>query len=141
MTTDLVHATAMAVWGLGLPLLFWHRFERLSHAYTLFSITFVLTSVVSHLTFGECILTTLARELWQAGGSFREAVPFTVTLTNRVAGLRPSTRSAVLLWEGAVLLTSLGSLWSWRKARRRHGATLRASCSRHSRQDLPAGGA
>lgn len=124
MGTDLAHATAMLAWGLGLPLLFWHRFERLSHAYTLFAIVFVLTSVASHLTFGECVLTSLARQLWRAGGSFRDTVPFTVTLANRVAGLRPSARSAVLLWEAAVLVTSLGSLWSWKKAHERRGAKL-----------------
>jgi hypothetical protein len=127
MAVDLTHAAAMLAWGLGLPLLFWHRFEKLSHYYTMFAVLFVVSTVASHLAFGECFLTRLARTLWLASGATREAAPFTVVLTNTIAGIRPSTRSAVLVWELAVLLTSFGSLWSWRKAQARRGAKLRAS--------------
>jgi hypothetical protein len=124
MTVDVAHALAMLVWGLGLPLLVWHRFERLSHLYTLFAAVFVVSSVGSHWALGECFLTTLARSLWNAAGAWRDSVPFTVTLTNTIAGIRPSTRSAVVAWEIAILATSVGSLWSWRKAKRRRSATL-----------------
>lgn len=124
MSVDVTHALAMLAWGLGLPLLVWHRFERLSHLYTVFATLFVVSSVGSHWAFGECFLTSLARALWNAAGTWRDSVPFTVTLTNTVAGIRPSTRSAVLAWEIAVLGTSLGSLWSWRKAQRRRSAKL-----------------
>lgn len=124
MTVDVTHAAAMLVWGLGLPLLFWHRFERLSHWYTWFAASFVVTTVLSRIALGECFLTTLARELWEAAGGFRDHVPFTVVLVSTVAGLRPTTRTAVLLWELAVLFTSLGSLWSWRRAHARRSAKL-----------------
>jgi hypothetical protein len=126
MAVDVTHAAAMLAWGLGLPLLFWHRFERLSHYYTIFAALFVITTVSSHLVLGECFLTRLARPLWLASGAMREAVPFTVVLTNTIAGIRPSARSAVLAWELAVLLTCFGSLWSWHKAHARRGAKLRA---------------
>jgi hypothetical protein len=124
IVVDLTHASVMLAWGLGLPLLFWHRFEKLSHFYTLFAMAFVLTTLGSHLLLGECFLTSLARMLWQASGALQENVPFTVILTNTIAGIRPSTRGAVLAWELAVLVTSLGSLWSWRKARSRRAAKL-----------------
>lgn len=124
MAVDVTHALAMLVWGLGLPLLVWHRFERLSHLYTWFAALFVVSSVGSQWVFGECFLTSLARWLWTASGAWRDAEPFTVVLTNTVAGIRPSTESAVLVWEFAVLVTSLGSLWSWRKAQRRRSAKL-----------------
>lgn len=124
MAVDVTHALAMLVWGLGLPLLVWHRFERLSHLYTLFAAFFVVSSVGSHWVLGECFLTALARGLWNAAGAWRDSVPFTVTLTNTIAGIRPSTRSAVFVWELAVLVTSLGSLWSWRKAERHRSAKL-----------------
>lgn len=124
MGLDVAHAVAMLVWGLGLPLLVWHRFERLSHLYTLFAALFVVLSVASHWTLGECFLTTLARSSWQASGGWRDAVPFTVVLANTVAGIRPSTQNAVLVWEAAILMTSLGSLWSWRKAHLRGDARL-----------------
>lgn len=115
---DTLHALSMLAWGLGLPLLFWHRFRRLSHAYMVFALVFVVVSVVSHLLLGECVLTTLARKLWLLGGGYREGVPFTALLANTVAGLRPTRREVVLLWEGAVFLTSAGSLWCWLRTRR-----------------------
>jgi hypothetical protein len=124
MGVDLVHVLTMLAWGVGLPLLFWHRFERLSFFYTLFATAFVVATVASRLSLGECFLTTLARELWTASGGYRERVPFTVILANTVAGLRPSARSAVLAWEAAILVTSLGSLWSWHRAHVRRGARL-----------------
>lgn len=124
MVVDVGHALVMLVWGLGLPLLVWHRFERLSHAYTVFSALFVVASVGSQLALGECFLTSLSRSLWVASGGWREQVPFTVIIANTVAGIRPSTQAAVRAWEVAILATSLGGLWSWRKARLRRSAKL-----------------
>jgi hypothetical protein len=115
---EIVHALAMIAWGLGLPLLVWHRYERLVRAYMWFALGFVTTSIASNLVFGECFLTTLARHLWTAAGGFREQVPFIVLFTNAVAGIRPSTREAVLAWEVAIVATSIGTLWCWRKTRR-----------------------
>jgi hypothetical protein len=114
---DLVHAGSMLVWGLGLPLLFWHRFRRLSRAYVMFSAIFVLVSLGSHALLGECVLTTLARHLWLAGGGYRDGIPFTALLANAVAGIRPTQREVVLVWELAVLASSVGSLWCWWKTR------------------------
>jgi len=126
MGVDLTHAAVMLAWGLGLPFLFWHRFERLSQAYTLFAVVFVIATVASNSALGECFLTRVARELWEASGGYRDRVPFTVLLTNTIAGIRPSDRGVVLLWEGAVLVTALGSVWSWWKARVRRSAKLSA---------------
>ena len=111
--TDVVHVAAMLAWGLGMPLLFWHRFPRWTRAYMWFSMVFVVVSVASRALLGECFLTTLARELWNSGGGFRERVPFTVIATEWIAGIRPTTREAVLLWEVAVFATSAGGLWCW----------------------------
>ncbi len=120
-TVDLVHAASMLVWGLGLPLLFWHRFPRLSHAYLLFSVAFVTISLGSHLLLGECALTTLARHLWLAGGGYRSGVPFSALLANAVAGIRPTEREVVVAWELAVLATSAGGVWSWLRMRAPRG--------------------
>jgi hypothetical protein len=111
--TDIVHAGVMLVWGLGLPLLFWHRFLRLSRAYMWFSLVFVVVTAASRVLIGECFLTTIARELWLGGDGFREQMPFTVLLTEWVAGIRPTAREAVLLWEFAVFVSSAGGLWCW----------------------------
>jgi hypothetical protein len=141
MSVDVVHASAMIVWGAGLPLLVWHHYRTLSRLYTWFAAAFVIISVASQWALGECFLTRAARELWLRSSDFREGVPFTVLFANTVAGIRPTTRTAVLLWEAAVLVTSAGSLWSlYRHARHedRHGDE-RGSAQRprapHDRQE------
>lgn len=118
-TVDLAHALSMLAWGLGLPLLAWHRFPRLSRAYMWFAIAFVLVSVVSHHVLGECVLTTGARWLWHASGRPRDAAPFMTLLVNNIAGIRPTNRSVVHAWELAVLATSVGSLWCWARTSRK----------------------
>ncbi|MEI9941887.1 MAG: hypothetical protein WDO69_32130 [Pseudomonadota bacterium] len=114
-SVDLTHAVSMLVWGLGLPLLVWHRFPRLSRAYMWFAAAFVVISLVSHGALGECVLTRIARELWRAGGGYRDGVPFVALLANSIAGLRPSNRQVVLVWEAAIFLTSVGGLWCWHR--------------------------
>lgn len=103
----------MLVWGMGLPLLVWHRFRRLSEAYMFFSLAFVTVSVGSHLLLGECVLTTLARKLWLAGGGYRDGIPFTAKMASVIAGIHPTQREVVLAWELAVVVGSAGTLWSW----------------------------
>lgn len=117
---DLVHVLAMLAWAVGLPFLVWHRYPRLSYAYTVYAIAFVLISQLSHLTLGECFLTTLSRILWASAGS--EALgSFTVRLVNFVAGIRPTEESAVLVWEVGILATAVAVLFSLYRARRHGG--------------------
>jgi hypothetical protein len=112
---EVTHGLAMIAWGLGLPLLVWHRYQRLSRAYMWYALGFVVISVISNQLLGECFLTTLARRLWLAGGGYRDGVPFTVLFANAVAGIRPTAREAVLAWQVAIVATSIGTLWCWRK--------------------------
>ena len=114
-SVDFVHALIMVLWGVGLPLLIWHRFQRLSRAYMWFASGFVALSLASHYALGECFLTTLARMLWRAGGGYRDGVPFMAVLANTIAGIRPTKRSVTLVWEAAVFATSVGSLWCWHR--------------------------
>jgi len=115
--SDLTHIAAMLIWAVGLPLLLWHRWPRLSYAYTVYAIVFILLSQLSHFTLGECFLTTLSRRLWASAGE-QVVGTFTVRLVNVVAGVRPSDESAVLLWEAGILVTSVAVLWSLYKSRR-----------------------
>jgi hypothetical protein len=115
---ELTHGLLMLVWGVGLPLLVWRRWPRLRHVYIWFSLGFVLVSLASHLLLGECVLTRWAHSLWQASGEASERVPFIVTFTNRVARIRPSTDTAVLIWELAIAAYCLLGLWGWRRAGR-----------------------
>ena len=54
-----------AAWVLGLPLVFWHRFPRVTNAYVVYAIGFILLNQISHALLGECFLTALARACWQ----------------------------------------------------------------------------
>jgi len=115
---ELSHGLLMLAWGLGLPLLVWRGMPRLRRAYIWFSLGFVAVSLASRWLLGECVLTTWARWLWEAGGGHGESVPFIVTFTNRVASVRPSTDTAVLIWEVAIVLYCLVGLWGWRASAR-----------------------
>jgi hypothetical protein len=116
---ELAHAVLMLAWGLGLPLLFWHRWPRLSRAYVWFAIGVIGASIASQLALGECVLTTLARRLWILAGGFRDDVPFVVTCVNAVARVRPSTRAAVLAWQFAIAITAIGVAWHFGRENRR----------------------
>jgi hypothetical protein len=111
---ELIHGLLMVAWGLGLPLLVARRLPRLRRIYSFFSLAFVGVSLLSHALLGECVLTTCARALWAASGGFAEQVPFIVSFTNRVAGIRPSADAAVLIWELAILLYCVLGLWGSR---------------------------
>jgi hypothetical protein len=117
---DFVHIAAMAAWALGLPLLFWHRWPRLSFAYTLYAVVFVIASQGSQWVLGECFLTTFSRDLWAAAGVQADGT-FTGRLVNFVAGIRPRTESVLVIWEVAIVVTCLAVCWSLfvRYARRR----------------------
>jgi len=128
-TVEFSHGLMMIVWGLGLPLLIWHRFRRLSRLYMWLSLVFVGGSVLSHQLLGECVLTALARSLWQAAGVQTEDVPFVVQFTNQVARIRPSAKSAVLAWEAAIAVYCVAFLWGRRLAQRspQHGCVQPAA--------------
>lgn len=117
---DVVHTLAMVVWGLGLPLLLWHRWPRASRAYLWYALSFVVISVGSHQIFGECFLTRLARVLRAHGDPnvLSDYSSFSVRLVNFVAGIRPSERSAVLAWEFGLAISSVIMLRYLYKTRR-----------------------
>jgi hypothetical protein len=129
---ELLHGLLMLAWGLGLPLLLWRRLPRLRRAYIWFSLTFVGISLVSHALLGECVLTTWARALWEASGGYAEKVPFIVTVTNRIAHVRPSTDAAVLVWQVAILAYCVLGLWGWRWLPRVEPSSVPASHPRRA---------
>lgn len=117
---DVLHALLMVAWVLGLPLLFWHRYPRLTRGYAIYALSFIILSQVSHYALGECFLTTLSRALWLAGSPDPGAVAgewFTVRLAYAVFRLSPSHRSIVYVSEALILLTAVGMLISMRRLR------------------------
>jgi hypothetical protein len=117
-TVDLMHALSMAAWALGLPLLVWHRWPRLTRAYAIYAIAFVVISQSSRLVLGECFLTTIARALWQQPGGATAHEWFTVRLAQAVFSLSPSHRSIAIASEVLAVLTAAGVLFAMRKLSR-----------------------
>ncbi len=118
---DALHALAMVAWIGGLPLLFWHRYPRLTRVYGVYAILFIVASQASHYGIGECFLTTAARHLWLEAPSPGEAVGewFTVRFAKAVFHLTPSHRAIVFVSESLILVTSLGVLFSLHAERKR----------------------
>ncbi len=46
--TDLVHATLMAAWFAGLPLLFWRAHPRVTRIYAVYALLFIVLSQLSN---------------------------------------------------------------------------------------------
>ena len=122
---DFLHALLMVAWVAGLPLLFWHRYPRLTRWYAVYAVVFIVLNQASRLFLGECFLTTIARFLWEHGGAPPRTAPgewFTVRLAMMVFHLTPSHRSIKLLSELLILVTAVGMLWSTRRGRKGGGA-------------------
>lgn len=116
---DALHALLMVVWVLGLPLLFWHRWPKLSIAYGIYAVVFVVATRASDYALGECFLTTLSRRFWVAGGSGAGTEGwFTVRFAQLVFGLTPSQRIIAVGSEALVLITAIGVLASLQRFRR-----------------------
>jgi hypothetical protein len=109
---DLIHALLMAAWVLGLSLLFWHRWPRLTRAYALYAVGFIVVNQISYALLGECILTTLARACWRnapgGAGSAASDEWFTVRIAQAIFRLTPSHRTIKLASEALILLTAAG---------------------------------
>jgi hypothetical protein len=119
---DVLHALLMAAWALGMPLLFWHRWPRLTRAYAAFAIIFIVVSQGSRMVLGECFFTTIARWLWEhpsASGAAPHASSewFSVRLAEAIFRMTPSHRSVVILSEALTLVVAAGTLFSMRRLR------------------------
>jgi hypothetical protein len=112
-SVDLAHAFLMVAWVLGLPLLFVHRWPRLSRTFALYAIAFVALNLASRALLGECFLTALSQICWdQAARSAHHApVPhewFTVRLAEAAFRLTPTHRGIKLASEGLIFVTAVG---------------------------------
>ena len=99
---------------LGLPLLFWHRYPKLTLGYGVYAVLFVIVSRASHWIGGECFLTTISAKLWRAGATMAPESDewFTVRLARFVFGMTPSHRAVAWGSEALILVTALGVLFS-----------------------------
>jgi hypothetical protein len=134
---DLIHALLMAAWVLGLPLLFWNRWPRLSREYALYAIAFILANQISLALIGECFLTALARAAWQSSrppASLPEPAEwFTVRLARAVFRMTPSHRAIKTASEALILVTAIGVVF-----RGLGGRVRPRAAPRHDGADTPA---
>ena len=120
VTVDVLHALLMVLWVGGLPLLFWHRWPRLTTWYGSFAIAFIVLNQVSRFFLGECFLTTIARAFWERAWFTRPAHVdewFTVRFATVVFHMTPTHRSIALVSEALIFVTALGALYSMRRLR------------------------
>ena len=122
---DVVHALAMVAWVIGVPLLFWHRWPRLSVWYARYAVGFAVLNVGSQWLIDECFLTTLSRWLWTRGGPAPNPTEewFSVRFAESVFGLTPTHELVKRLTEAMIVVTAVGTLWTLRRTRRSPGAT------------------
>ncbi len=109
----------MALWVLGLPLLFWHRWPRLTQVYGVFSISFIVVNRASMWILGECVLTAIARACWQRGTGSASEEWFTVRLARAVFDLTPSHEAVKHTSEALIAIAAIGALVSLRRLRRK----------------------
>ena len=124
---DFFHAMVMVVWVVGLPLLFYRRWPRLTRAYAIYAVSFVVLSQGSELLLGECFLTTLARACYQNSPTAIASYEwFTVRMAEAVFSLSPSRRSIVYASEGLIVATAAGVLLWLRSHRQQKRTTATA---------------
>jgi hypothetical protein len=109
---DFLHALFIAAWALGLPLLFWQRWPRLSRAYAAYAVAFVTLNLLSDWIIGECFLTTITRHLWENAATHPKNIHewFTVRFAELVFRLTPSHESIKLVSKALVFVTAIGVL-------------------------------
>jgi hypothetical protein len=127
---EFLHAVAMAAWVLGLPLLFWHRWPRLTRVYAWYAISFVVLSQGSQWVLGDCFLTTWTDRLWDSASptqTSRASEWLTVRLAQAIFHLSPSHRAIVIASETLAIVSAVGMLVSLRHLRGPARATTPAA--------------
>jgi hypothetical protein len=116
----------MVAYFIGIPLLFFHRWPRLSRVYAVYAVSFVVFSQGSKLLWGHCFLTPLAGELWHLSGTPVVAAEwFTVRLSNLIFHSAPSHRNISWIGDALVLITAVGAALRLRSHADRHPSSMR----------------
>jgi hypothetical protein len=110
--TDLFHAIVMLAWVLGLPLLFWYRYPKLSSNYAIYSIFFIIVNLSSQYFLGRCILTEISDYFWKHSSAHVDTSEwFTVKFSKLIFGLTPSHFLIKRITEFLILISSIGGLF------------------------------
>jgi hypothetical protein len=123
---ETIHATFMVAYFVGIPLLFFHRWPRVSRIYAVYEVAFVVFSQGSKLVWGHCFLTPLAGGLWhRSGAAIATNEWFTVRLSNLVFHSAPSHRIISWIGDAFVLVTAIGAVLRLRSHADRHPSSQR----------------
>jgi hypothetical protein len=116
---DVLHALLMLLWVLGLPLLLWHRWPRLTRGYAWYAVVFIVVNLASQYALGECFLTTIARHFWEHASNVPEHLDdwFTIRFSDLVFRMTPSHVAVKRATQGLIFLTAVGMLYTMRKLR------------------------
>jgi hypothetical protein len=110
--TDIIHALLMVLWMLGMPLLFWHRYPRLSIVYCCFCLAFIVVNQVSQWVLGECIFTTIANYFYTRSDMAFPKEWFTVRLAMIVFGLTPTHWIIKIATQILVSASAIGAIYT-----------------------------
>jgi hypothetical protein len=112
ISIDVFHALVMIIWIVGLPLLFWHRYPKLSQAYLWYALTFIIINQVSHYLLGECVLTTASSFFWNKVKSADAHEWFSVRFAYFIFGLTPTHKGIKIATEIIIAIAAFGGLYS-----------------------------
>lgn len=117
VSIQVLHALVMILWILGLPLLFWHRYPKLSIGYAFYAVVFIIINQVSHYTLGECVLTTIERWFWQHSLMHEPTEQwFSIRFAQLIFGFTPSHKGIKISGEVLIALCAVGGMFSiWKK--------------------------
>lgn len=109
---DVCHAVLMVLWIVGVPLLFWHRYPKLTISYACYAIVFIIVNISSQYFLGECILTTLSKYCWDHYSfSIHENEWFSVRFSKFIFGLAPSHELVKIITGILITISALGGIY------------------------------
>lgn len=113
VSIDVFHALAMIAWVLGLPLLFWHRYSKLSTLYASYSIIFIIVNLTSQYFLNRCVLTEVSAYFWKnTAAGIDTSEWFTVRFSKLIFNLTPNHNLIKRLTEILILISSIGGIYS-----------------------------
>jgi len=127
VSIDVFHALVMLLWILGLPLLFWHKFPKLTIIYAVFAILFIIVNQISHYTLDECIFTTLSRKCFELADPNHPSTKewFTVKFANFIFGCAPKHKSIKIISEILIAISAIGMFFFFIKNSQRSLNTIK----------------
>lgn len=118
IATNVFHALLMVAWIVGIPLLFWRGLPRLSVAYCIFSILFIIVNQVSHYTLGVCIFTTIATWFYNQAGMTVSGEWFAIRISQMVFGATPSHRGITIITQVLIAIGAVGGIHYFYRGRK-----------------------